>query len=96
MFANKAEFVVKQGKEDAFVQLLQEQGKEGMPSGMTGYYILRDLENPQRFWLLDIWENVEDKDRNEETSEHKAFHSRRGEMLEKPADAHHCDVVAQG
>jgi len=96
VFVNKVEFVVKSGQEDAFVQLLQEQGKEGLPSGMTGYYILRDRENPQRFWLLDMWENVEDKDRLEATPEYKVFHSRRNEMLEKPAEKHPCDLVAQG
>jgi hypothetical protein len=32
----------------------------------------------------------------EATPEHKAFHSRGDKMLEKPAEQHPCDLVAQG
>jgi len=94
MYVHVVSFKVKDGEEITFVELQKfEENNEAKPAGLDHFHIFKDRNDKSRFFLLEYWNSKEDKDKMEQTEDHKYFHNLRTLAIEKKYETYECDLV---
>jgi len=94
MYVHVVSFKVKDGEEITFVELQKfEENNEAKPAGLDHFHIFKDRNDESRFFLLEYWNSKEDKDKMEQTEDHKYFHNLRTLAIEKKYETYECDLV---
>ncbi len=94
MYVHIVSFKIKEGEEITFVELQKfEENMEAKPAGLDHFHIFKDRNDESRYHLIEYWESKEDKDKLEESPEHKHFHELRKLAIEKKFETHECDLI---
>ncbi len=94
MYVNVVAFKVKEGDDITFLEMQKfEENIEGKPAGLDHFHILKDKNAENTYYLLEYWENKEDKEKLEATENHQAFHALRKPLIEKKDEIFECELV---
>ena len=94
MYVHIVSFKIKKGEEITFIELQKfEENIEAKPAGLDHFHIFKDRNKEDRYHLLEYWNSKADKDKLEESSDHKDFHELRKLAIEKRYETHECDLV---
>ena len=94
MYTHIVSFKVKKGEGVSFVELQKfEELTEAKPAGLDHFYIFKDRNEEDHFFLVEYWTSKEDKDKMEGSKEHQLFHEHRKLIIEKRYATYECDIV---
>ena len=94
MYAYIVSFKVKEGEGISFVELQKfEELTEAKPAGLDHFHIFKDKNNKFKYYLIEYWNSIKDKERMEKSKDHQHFHYLRDLVLEKKIDTYECDVI---
>ena len=94
MYVHVAVFNVKEGDDITFLEMQKfEEIHDAKKNGLDHFHILRDRENPHKYWLLEYWESKDARDAYEELSIHKEFYKNRAPVLEGERQSYECDLI---
>jgi quinol monooxygenase YgiN len=94
MYVHVVSFKVKPGEEITFVELQKfEEKMDAKPAGLDHFHIFKDLNEKNRFFLIEYWQTKEDKEKLEASSDYKHFQDLRKLAIEKKFEIHECDLV---
>jgi quinol monooxygenase YgiN len=94
MYVYIVSFKVKEGEDITFIELQKfEENNEATPAGLDHFHIFKDRINENKYFLIEYWNSKEDKDKMEETDDHKYFHKLRRLAIEKRYESFECDLV---
>ncbi len=94
MYVHIVSFRVKEGEALSFVELQKfEELTEAKPAGLDHFHIFRDINEDNRYFLVEYWNSKEDKDKMENSKEHKLFHEHRKLVIDEKYKTYECDLI---
>jgi len=94
MYVHVVSFKVKPGEEITFIELQKfEEKTDAMPAGLDHFHIFKDLNEENRFFLIEYWNSKDDKEALESSSDYQQFQELRKLAIDKKFETHECDLV---
>jgi len=94
MYVNIVSFKVREGEDLTFIELQKfEEKYKATPAGLDHFHIFKDRNHHETYFLVEYWNSKADRDKMEESEEHKHFHDMRKLAIEKKYDTYECDVI---
>ena len=94
MYVHVVSFIVKPGEEITFIELQKfEEEMDAMPAGLDHFHIFKDLNEENRFFLIEYWNSKSDKEALELSSDYQQFQELRKLAIDKKFETHECDLV---
>ena len=94
MYVHVVSFKVKPGEEITFIELQKfEEKMDAKPAGLDHFHIFKDLNEENRFFLIEYWQSKKDKDNLEASSDYHHFQELRKLAIEKKFETHECDLI---
>lgn len=94
MYVHVVSFKVKPGEEITFIELQKfEEEMDATPAGLDHFHIFKDLNEENRFFLIEYWHSKSDKEALELSSDYHQFQELRKLAIDKKFETHECDLV---
>ncbi|MGV6845400.1 MAG: antibiotic biosynthesis monooxygenase [Lutibacter sp.] len=94
MYAHIVSFLVKEGEGISFIEMQKfEEITEAKPAGLDHFHVFKDKKNPLKYYLIEYWNSIDDKQKMEASKEHQLFHELRDIVISKKVETFECDVI---
>lgn len=94
MYTYIVSFLVKEGEGISFVELQKfEELTEATPAGLNHFHIFKDRNDPNRYFLVEYWDSIEDRKKMESSKEYQLFREHRKLVVDKKFETYECDIV---
>lgn len=94
MYVHIVSFKIAPGEDTTFIELQKfEETVEAKPAGLDHYHIFKDLNEDNRYFLLEYWKDREAKEIMEASKGFQFFKKFRQMIVEKKFESYDCEVI---